>query len=177
MRISGLARASGVGVETVRYYQRLGLLGTPEKPQGGFRSYDESDLIRLRFIRRAQQLGFSLEEIASLLRLSAADCDDVQTLAVRKLGLVQDKIRDLTRMAGVLEEVLSQCRARKPHEGCPIIETLTGLSDPEPPARTAAGLHERRRRGVHTRGPDPKPVRVHQRSEPGQANRALRKPR
>lgn len=125
MRISELARATGVGVETIRYYQRVGLLEIPDKPRGSFRSYEKTDLVRLRFIRRAQQLGFSLEEVANLLRLSAANCNDVQTLAARKLTLVQDKVKDLTRMAAVLEDVLSQCRARRLHDGCPIIETLT----------------------------------------------------
>lgn len=125
MRISELARATGAGIETIRYYQRVGLLEIPHKPRGSFRSYEKTDLVRLRFIRRAQQLGFSLEEIANLLRLSAANCNDVQTLAARKLTLVHDKVKDLTRMAAVLEDVLSQCRARKLHGGCPIIETLT----------------------------------------------------
>lgn len=125
MRISELARASEVGVETVRYYQRIGLILTPERQRGSFRTYEKADLVRLRFIRRAQQLGFSLEEIANLLRLSAANCEDVQKLAGRKLLLVQEKMKDLARMESVLKDVLSKCRTRRPHEGCPIIETLT----------------------------------------------------
>ncbi|HWQ37955.1 MAG TPA: MerR family transcriptional regulator [Burkholderiales bacterium] len=129
MRIGELAKAVGVGVETVRYYQRIGLLPTPPKPYASFRSYTQSDVARLRFVKRAQQLGFSLEEIAGLVRLSSADCEDVQALARNKLRLVRDKIADLDRIAGVLESVLSSCARRKPHEGCPIIETLADRSD------------------------------------------------
>jgi MerR family transcriptional regulator, mercuric resistance operon regulatory protein len=125
MRISDLAKTCDVGVETVRYYQRVGLLDTPDKPSGRFRVYGKEDVTRLRFVRRAQQLGFSLEEIANLLRLSAANCDDVQTLAVHKLDLIRGKIEDLARMARVLEQVVRQCRARQSHEGCPIIAALT----------------------------------------------------
>lgn len=128
MRIGELAKAVGVGVETVRYYQRIGLLPTPEKPYSSFRSYTEADATRLRFVRRAQQLGFSLEEIAELLRLSSANCEDVQALAKNKLHLVRDKVADLNRMAGVLESVLERCAQRKAHEGCPIIETLAERS-------------------------------------------------
>jgi Hg(II)-responsive transcriptional regulator len=125
MRIGEFAKAAGVGVETVRYYQRIALLPTPGKPHGGTRSYTETDLARLHFVRRAQQLGFSLEEIASLLRLSAANCEDVQALASRKLELVRQKIADLTRMANVLEKTLKRCRSPRIHPGCPIIETLS----------------------------------------------------
>ncbi|MBM3358751.1 MAG: MerR family transcriptional regulator [Betaproteobacteria bacterium] len=125
MRIGDLAKLAGVGVETVRYYQRIKLLKTPAKPYRGIRNYSRDDLARLQFIRRAQQLGFSLEEIAALLRLSRADCANVQSLARRKLDLVQAKLDDLSRMSKVLEDVLVRCSRRKPHEGCPIIETLS----------------------------------------------------
>jgi len=127
MRIGELARTADVSVETVRYYQRLRLLATPRKPYSGFRTYTETDLAHLRFIKRAQQLGFSLEEIAGLIRLSSADCAGVQKLARHKQALVRAKIADLTRIAEVLDSVLRQCARRKPHEGCPIIESL---SDP-----------------------------------------------
>jgi MerR family mercuric resistance operon transcriptional regulator len=126
MRIGELAKTAGVGVETVRYYQRIGLLGTPAKPYGGARNYTDDHLARLRFIRRAQQLGFSLNDINALLRLSSADCEDVQALARRKLELIQGKITDLNRMAAVLEDVLARCATRRKHQGCPIIESLAG---------------------------------------------------
>lgn len=130
MRIGELAKACGVGVETVRYYQRIGLMGTPAKPYGGIRNYTEVDLSRLRFIRRAQQLGFSLSEISTLLRLSSADCKDAQSLARHKLELIQGKITDLNRMASVLENVLVRCAAGRRHRGCPIIESLNAQRPP-----------------------------------------------
>lgn len=126
MRIGELAAQGGVGVETVRYYQRIGLLRTPDKPYGGTRRYTEHDLARLRFIRRAQELGFSLGDIASLLRLSSADCEDVQALASRKLELVHGKLADLRRIEAALAETLGRCRSRRPSAPCPIIQTLTG---------------------------------------------------
>lgn len=129
MRIGQLARAAGVGVETVRYYQRQALLRTPEKPYGGTRSYDESDLGRLRFILRAKDLGFSLKDIGRLLALSQRDCDDVQAIAHEKLAMVRAKLESLRRMEQALVGTLEKCQSRSPHSGCPIIETL---SDPSP---------------------------------------------
>lgn len=124
MRIGQLAKAGNVGVETIRYYQRLGLLTEPKKPYSGFRNYVAEDLQRLKFIKRAQQLGFSLEDISGLLNLSSSACADVQALAGQKLDMVRQKISDLTRVADVLQGVLKQCSSRKSHQGCPIIEAL-----------------------------------------------------
>ena len=124
MRIGQLAKSASVGVETVRYYQRLGLLTPPDKPHTGFRSYSKDDLARLKFVRRAQRLGFSLDDIAGLIELSNADCADVQVLARHKLDLVRQKLADLHRIADVLDGVLRQCTARGSHQGCPIIESL-----------------------------------------------------
>jgi len=86
MRIGELARTVDVNVETIRYYQRIGLVELPEKPYGSMRSYSDQDLQRLRFIRRAQQLGFSLEDIRQLLELSSSDCERVEELAAQKLS-------------------------------------------------------------------------------------------
>lgn len=125
MRIGELARSVGVSVETIRYYQRIGLLALPQKPYGGLRSYSTQDLQRLRFIRRAQQLGFSLEDIQALLELSSSDCDEVQKLATDKLSLVQEKLGQLRRIELVLAQTLKLCARRKGNQPCPIIETLT----------------------------------------------------
>lgn len=126
MRIGDLARAAGVGVETVRYYQRRQLVRVPLKPAGATRRYSETDLVRLQFIRRAQALGLSLSEIRALLRQSRADCDDAQAVARTKLAVVRDKLADLQRLAAALEAVLAQCAGRGPYDGCPIIATLAG---------------------------------------------------
>ena len=130
MRISQLARSVGVHVETIRYYQRIGLMDLPEKPYAGHRSYNDDDLRRLRFIRRAQGLGFSLEDIRALLDLSSADCQQVQKLAVEKLNLVKAKLRQLRAVESVLTKTIQQCGKRKAPEGCPIIEALAKQLDP-----------------------------------------------
>lgn len=123
MRISELAKAAGVNVETIRYYQRTGLLSTP--PRGsGFREYKAADLQRLRFIRRAQALGFTLEEIGMLLRLSVSDCKNVERIARERRAAVAQKIADLQRIQTVLADVIHSCKTRQPFQGCPIIEAL-----------------------------------------------------
>ncbi len=126
MRIGELARSVDVSVETIRYYQRIGLLDLPQKPYGGIRTYGKQDLQRLRFIRRAQQLGFSLDDIGALLELSSSKCEEVQKLATEKLSLVQEKLGQLRRIESVLAETLTQCAKRKANQPCPIIESLTG---------------------------------------------------
>ena len=114
MRIGELARSVDVNVETIRYYQRIGLLEFPEKPFGGMRSYKEKDLQRLRFIRHAQQLGFSLEDIRELLELSSSDCKRVEKLAVAKLSLVKAKLRQLRRIESALAKTVEQCSLGSP---------------------------------------------------------------
>jgi Hg(II)-responsive transcriptional regulator len=129
MRIGQLARSVGVNVETIRYYQRIGLIPLPEKPYGGMRSYTSDDLRRLRFIRRAQGLGFSLEDVRALVQLSSDDCQKVHKLAAEKLSLVRVKLAQLRRIEFALAQTIEQCAKRKAPEACPIIETLTEVSD------------------------------------------------
>jgi MerR family mercuric resistance operon transcriptional regulator len=127
MRIGELARSVDVNVETIRYHQRIELLELPEKPYGGMRSYNDQDLQRLRFIRRAQQLGFSLEDIRELLELSSSDCERVEKLAAEKLSQVKAKLRQLRKIESILAKTVKQCASRKGNEPCPIIETLTEI--------------------------------------------------
>jgi MerR family transcriptional regulator, mercuric resistance operon regulatory protein len=124
MRIGELARSVDVNVETIRYYQRIGLLEFPRKPYAGTRCYSSEDLKRLRFIRRAQQIGFSLEDIRELLELSSSDCERVEKLAAEKLNLVHAKLRQLHRIESILAKTVDQCARRKGNQPCPIIETL-----------------------------------------------------
>ena len=91
------------------------------------RSYDDEHLQRLRFIRRAQQLGFSLEDIRALLELSSSDCDRVEKLAAEKLNLVKAKLKQLRRIESVLAKTVEQCARRKGNQPCPIIETLSEM--------------------------------------------------
>ncbi len=123
--IGQLARAAGVNVETIRYYERRGLLHRPRKPERGYRRYGGETLSRLRFIRRAKALGFTLDEIGQLLELSRAQCADVENLASRKLEQIRNRLADLRRLEGAIETLLRQCRDRAEIGDCPIIETLS----------------------------------------------------
>jgi MerR family mercuric resistance operon transcriptional regulator len=125
MRIGELAKSVSVNIETVRYYQRIGLLELPEKAYGRTRSYDNEDLRRLRFIRRAQQLGFSLKDIRKLLELSTTDCSQVEELAAKQLNMVRAKLRQLRRIESMLAKTVDQCAKHKANRPCPILETIT----------------------------------------------------
>lgn len=126
MSISRLAAAAGVNVETVRFYQRSGLVDEPPRPHRGYRSYSAADVRRIRFIKRAQGLGFTLEEIAGLLRLEGArTCAKTRELAVRKLRMVEAKLADLAAMRDALGDMIGLCDAGKRQGDCPIIRSLT----------------------------------------------------
>ena len=123
--IAGLAKAGGVGVETVRYYQRRGLLRTPER-DGGIRRYDEEDVRRLRFIRSAQGAGFTLEEIGELLALDASDDRPrILELATRRLAALDGQIAALQLARSALARLAGQCGAGSSGP-CPIIEAFEG---------------------------------------------------
>ena len=125
LSIGQVAKAANVNVETIRYYQRRGLLTEPAKPLGGHRRYSDQDLNRLRFIKRAQVLGFTLEEIENLLRLDGTNsCSDTHDLAMHKLELIQAKMADLAAMRDVLTGLVRQCEIGNLQEGCPIIRAL-----------------------------------------------------
>jgi MerR family mercuric resistance operon transcriptional regulator len=126
LTIGGVARAAGVSVETVRYYQRSGLLPEPSRPAGSVRRYSEHAVARLRFIRRAQELGFALAEISRLLALEdPQSCAQARALATDKLEVIRKRIADLGRMRKVLEELVGRCAAVRGRVACPIIETLS----------------------------------------------------
>jgi MerR family transcriptional regulator, mercuric resistance operon regulatory protein len=125
MTIGRLASAAGVNVETIRYYQRRGLLPEPPRPPGGQRRYPPAVLQRLGFIRRAQQLGFSLEEVRRLLDLSVRPSRDlVRGLAERKLEVIEARIAELHRIRERLGGLIAESRRREPEAACPIIEAL-----------------------------------------------------
>lgn len=125
LTIGKLAAAAGVNLETIRYYQRRGLLETPTRPPGGQRRYGPDQAARVRFIKRAQALGFTLDEVGGLLDLDAARaCDTTRALAERKLTLIEHKLADLEAMRQALSGLLGQCEAATERSGCPIIDTL-----------------------------------------------------
>tara|TARA_R110000868_G_scaffold321247_5_gene582305 strand:+ start:616 stop:999 length:384 start_codon:yes stop_codon:yes gene_type:complete len=122
--ISKLAKESNVGVETIRFYERKGLLEQPIKPMQGYRQYTEQAVSRVLFIKRAQYLGFTLAEISSLLILSASNCEDVQQLAEQKLAVIEDKLRDLLNLKESLVSLVSDCKNNPSDKDCPIIQSL-----------------------------------------------------
>lgn len=128
--IGSLARQLGVSVETVRYYQRRGLMPLPTRPPAGARRYGSKDIARFRFIRQAQALGFSLDEIASLLELRRGGdaCCAVQRMTEGKLRLLRDKLRQIRAMERQLTVLLNACRDDRGggsrDEHCPLLESL-----------------------------------------------------
>lgn len=123
LTIGKLADAVGVNVETIRFYERKGLITQPQKPIEGFRQYSSETLHRLHFIKRAQDLGFTLDEISSLLKLGDKDCQEVQALAQQKLVLIRKKIVDLQRLESNLSHLIDQC-SNAPNSSCPIVDSF-----------------------------------------------------
>ena len=125
LTIGALAKRGGVNVETIRYYQRRGLLQEPERPQEGFRLYPQETVKRIRFIKRAQILGFTLEEIHGLLALDERKaCLETRGMAAHKLELIEQKIADLSRMRDALSGLVRACDTSSSGAPCPIIHLL-----------------------------------------------------
>lgn len=125
LTIGRLARAAGVGVETIRYYQHRALLPVPASA-GAFRHYPVELAERIRFIKRAQELGFSLDEIAELLRLEdGSHRASIRRIAADRLRQIEQKLGDLKRMQKVLKNLVAECEHTRAELPCPIIQTLT----------------------------------------------------
>lgn len=123
--IARLAGAAGVHIETIRYYQRLKLVPEPPRPAGGIRRYSDADAERLRFIKRAQVMGFTLEEIRSLIALQARrSCRATRELAATKLRLVDARIRELRDLRKELAGLVADCDANTQDTQCPVIQRL-----------------------------------------------------
>jgi MerR family transcriptional regulator, mercuric resistance operon regulatory protein len=123
--IGVLAGISGVNVETVRYYQRRGLLAEPPKPLGGVRHYSESDASRIYFIKSAQRLGFTLEEVSLLLKLEdGTHCAEARTIAEQKLANVRAKLADLQSIEQVLSGLVNKCNISRGKVCCPLIASI-----------------------------------------------------
>jgi DNA-binding transcriptional MerR regulator len=124
--IGELARTTGTKVETIRYYERLGLMPVPARTGGNYRAYDQDHMNRLSFIRRARALGFSLDEVRALLRLSDQrdqSCDEVDRIARAHLEAIEHKLADLAALGAELRQLIGQCRHGTIAE-CRIIEAL-----------------------------------------------------
>ena len=132
--VGEFSRRAGCHIETIRYYERIGLLPKPRREKGGrFRRYDRDDVARLRFIRRARQLGFTLDEVRALLRLARGDGEDVRAQARGIAGAhvadIRAKIADLQAMERVVTEAIRECDGRQ-RPRCPLIEVLSEGSFP-----------------------------------------------
>jgi MerR family transcriptional regulator, mercuric resistance operon regulatory protein len=129
--IGRLSASSGVHIETIRYYERIALLAPPPRTAGGRRLYGENDLRALVFIRRSRELGFSLEEIRTLMRLATqgASCRQVRAIALPRLEDIRARLRDLREMERSLEAALSRCSGRDVPE-CPLLDALDAARVP-----------------------------------------------
>lgn len=125
MTIGQLAKRAGVNLQTIRFYERTGLLAVPDRSLSGYRLYKLDDLQRVAFIKRAKDLGFSLAEIADLLSLETnpnATCADVKHRAMVKISAIQQRVNDLHRMKRALSQLVASCSGSGPIKNCPIIE-------------------------------------------------------
>jgi len=123
MKIGEVAKLSGTGIETIRFYEREGLLLEPERRPSGYRQYDDATVERLEYIRRAKELGFTLTEIKELLELSFAhsNCDHIRQRAEDKITDIEQKIRSLQQMKRSLGKIVDCCRKKKSTDDCPLV--------------------------------------------------------
>jgi len=127
LTIGAFAKAAGVHVETIRFYQRKSLLVEPKRPYGSIRRYGAADVARVKFVKAAQRLGFSLDEIGELLRLEdGTHCSEAAGLATPRLADVRARLDDLMRMEQVLSKLVNECSAHDGHVSCPLIDALHG---------------------------------------------------
>lgn len=127
VKIGEVSKQTGCNIETIRYYERIGVIEPPPR-KGAYRDFGPSELERLRFIRRARELGFSLEEVQALLDLAPRpqkNCDRVQSIAEQHLSNVRTKLADLKRMEIAIATLVEQCGTGN-HDQCPVVESLTG---------------------------------------------------
>jgi MerR family transcriptional regulator, copper efflux regulator len=127
LTIGQVAKHAGVGVETVRFYERQGLITRPARPQSGYRRYSQEVVQRIRFIRRAKELGFSLSEVRELLELRADPTRtraDVRVRALAKIADIEGRVQALLRMKHVLEQLARECTGEAPLSECPILDML-----------------------------------------------------
>ena len=133
-RIGELAKWTHVPVDTIRYYEKLGLLAPAVRTRSGYRSFGPASAERLRFIRHAQDLGFSLEEIGELLELkleAGGSCDEVRGRASERLAVIERKLAHLESLREILAALVADCDAREPSAECPILEALNREDEDE----------------------------------------------
>ncbi|WP_445177223.1 Hg(II)-responsive transcriptional regulator [Rhizorhapis sp. SPR117] len=125
LTIGAFAKSAGVNIETIRFYQRKGLLVEPHRPYGGIRRYGEVDVARVKFVKTAQRLGFSLDEVGQLLKLEdGTHCSEAAEIAGARLADVRARLADLVRMEAALSQLVNECDAHHGDVTCPLIATL-----------------------------------------------------
>ena len=125
LTIGAFAKAAGVNVETIRFYQRKGLLPEPDRPVGSIRRYGPADVARVRFVKSAQRLGFNLDEVSQLLQLEdGTQCSEAAELAALRLADVRAKLVDLARIEAVLSRLVNECHTQRGTVSCPLIDSL-----------------------------------------------------
>lgn len=125
LTIGAFAKAAGVNVETIRFYQRKGLLQEPNRPIGSIRRYGPLDVDRVKFVKSAQRLGFNLDEVAQLLQLEdGAHCHEAADLATVRLADVRVRLTDLQRMESALSQLVMACATHRGRVSCPLIASL-----------------------------------------------------
>lgn len=127
LTIGEVAKAAEIGVETIRFYEREGLIAEPPRRASGYRQYPREAIRRLRFIRRAKELGFTLHEIGELLSLRvdpSTTCADVRAMARAKIEDIDGRVAELHRIKDVLERLARSCRGKGPTSECPILDIL-----------------------------------------------------
>jgi len=121
--IGKLAKELNINIETIRFYEKKGLISQPLKPESGYRLYSSAIAAKLRFIAKAKALGFTLKEIASLISMEN-NCLQVESLGLQKLAIIQNKIADLQRLERVISEMTKSCKKNQDQSFCPIIDSL-----------------------------------------------------
>lgn len=129
LTIGKLAKLANVTIETIKYYQRKGLINEPVKPATGYRQYPTEVIARIQFIKRAQQSGFTLKEIAELLSLDGEHCEDVQKIAEQKRQQIDEQLRDLTALRNVLDSLVKGCQQDQSTQHCSLIDALSNQKD------------------------------------------------
>jgi Hg(II)-responsive transcriptional regulator len=145
MRTGQLAKGAGVNAQTLRYYERRGILARPARTESGYRRYPEEAVRRVRFVKHAQELGFTLTEIEELLRLRDArgrGCGEVRAAAEIKRSAIDDKIAHLRAMRKALDLLVDSCRRNSTERSCPLLEAFDS-DDPQRPGKTSRAQRKR----------------------------------
>ena len=129
LTIGKIATLTNVSVETIRYYQKIGLIKEPNKPTKGYRSYNTDNIKELKFIKKAQRLGFSLKEVAELFEIGSGHCHDIQDKALSKRNQISKQIKELQALEATLTALIESCSQRSGAALCPIVETLSELPE------------------------------------------------